>query len=229
MASITWSNTTPGSDMTASDVDDQIRTDLTEFASGITSAMWLGDGSAQSDGQFKGGTLRVASVTVNPGVNVRRATGAEGYLLFERPELVYDGVTNRGVQYGGLYHIGSSDTAMVAHVAMQEQGTAPTTLNARWVVARGTATISATSSSEMRSTITYGPTYSHGSDVRVFVSLLSSSEFLTSDDTIIVGAQKVKANTFESAVSWTARTTPVYTDDDAPVFTLAWLSEGTVT
>lgn len=228
MASITWSTTTPGTDSTASAVDDQIRADVSALSTGLQQFLYWTNGSAASDGEFLAGTLRLTNVA--SAKNPRLASNEEGWLALHRPGYVSDGVhASSGYQYGGLYHIGADHPALLGHAAMVERYPMPTTTTSRWVTATGSQSVSATSSALMSSVITYGVEYSHGSDVRVFLSIQPSPECgVNSADLFTYGVDNVSATTCGSFVSWSAHTTPNFIDSGSPTLTLHWMSEGTV-
>lgn len=231
MASITWSTTTPGADSTASAVDDQIRADVSAISTGLQQFVYWTNGSANSDGEFLAGTLRFANVAAAN--NPRLASNEEGWVILHRPGAVTDGGgTHKGFQFGGMYHVGETNPALLGHPAMVERYPLPTTKTSRWVVATGSQTISATSGALMTSVITYGPTYSHGSDVRVFLTLQPNAECGVyssgTGDTFCYGVEHVSSTTCLSKISWSAQTILSYPDSTNPQLTIHWLSEGTV-
>jgi hypothetical protein len=227
MASITWSNTTPGDDSLASAVDDQIRTDLSAISTGLQQSWYWLDGSAASDGEFKAGTLRFGGIAGNQ--SPRKASNEEGYLAVWTPAAIYNGVTNEtGFEHGGLYHIGKTNPGLVGHGAMIERYPLPTALNARWVVATGTVEVTASDTALMTKTITFGPTYSYKSDVRVFMTIQPSptcNAGYAANDIFTYGVDYISSTTCQSTISWTAN---ALGPSPGATITVQWLSEGTV-
>jgi hypothetical protein len=128
MASISWDETQPSSDTTASLVDNDIRSMLTAIGTGLgESVYWPGSaasqgGSASSSGELMPGSARLARA----GTSARTGGHPDGFLLLDSNKV-------------SLHHIGSSTTGMMGHSNMLDRGAgleAPFT--ARWVIQEGT-------------------------------------------------------------------------------------------
>jgi len=205
MASIVWSNTTPGTDMTASAVDNQIRSDRTAIAAGIGTALyWPSDSaisrgdSATSSGQMLPGTARSLYSAAATDLVGGAGNGALG--LFGTHDY--------------LKHVGSAATVFFGGALMEEHATHPTP-GARWVVARGSSVVSIDNTP---STISFGITY----DVAPYVwQTVEAGD--AGNDLHFHGVNTVSTTAFESRNSYVGG--GIYIDDNV---TMHWCSEGTV-
>ena len=219
MAVIAWSNSTPGTDMTASAVDDQFRSDWSSIETGLKQWIYWTDGSATSDGEWKQGTFRLPMMGAN---EVRGGPNIEGYLAWE------DGgqtaVGSERIYDGGIYHSTSGASYCVGHAFMQEQNSHPG-LTARWQVSQGTIGVSLSTSAATTGTITYGVTYDIAP--RVFLTIARDTMGLQANDYVFYGLDAVSTATAISSVSWKERA-GVYPVSTVSEVILAWRSEGTV-
>lgn len=160
MANIAWSNTTPGDDMTASSVDDQLRSDWTAIQTGLEEFMYWTDGSAASAGEWKLSTAKVRSQTTEH--TIPQGLGPQGAL----GAVVHFGPTtgvNVGGENYGVWHIGSSQTMLVGHAQVAEHVTEPSNApyTARWVMAEGKIplTVDRAGTLSIATKVDYGVTY----------------------------------------------------------------------
>ena len=223
MAQIAWSITTPGDDMTASAVDDQIRSDLTAIQTGLQQFMYWDDGSANSDGEFKADTLRIEAISdaTNPAT------------LYGLGWLKWNSLTTTsqsgGPRGGGLYlmtggqDIGSGYTTpvQVGGRFMSEMSTPPSSVSYRWERSSGTFTDLLLGGIVNESVITFGVEYSHQSAVNVYVNWIDGGGGIASLETFAFGVDQVSKQSAR-VVAWM----------DTSLLQLttgywAWMSEGT--
>jgi hypothetical protein len=127
MASIVWSNTSPGTDYTASAMDDKFRSIVTSIAVGLgESFFWDGSAASQgasvsSSGQMKLGTARSA---VSNSISTFVGGAPNGYVGIVADESY-------------VQHIGSAQTVFLGGGNMLEHVTDPAP-TARWVLDSGT-------------------------------------------------------------------------------------------
>lgn len=128
MTEIGWTEASPSDAQSASTVDDDIRSMLTNMSGGVGESMyWPGPtatqgSSAASSGELKPGSLRFARA----GVSARTGGHPNGFLLLD---------TNRV----SIHHIGSENTMFLGHAQMQGHGTAPSRVTdfAVWLMQEG--------------------------------------------------------------------------------------------
>lgn len=232
MAEIAWSTSTPGDDSLASAVDNQVRSDLTAIQTGLQAFLWWDDGSANSDGYFKAGTMRVANTARSAGTSSCLSDlYSDGWMRFDTRQAVQNdpAAATVGAQGGGLYlwNASSEDTRpiLVGHPMMSFMSTTPSTVSATWVRSTGTTTLTLYGNYLQTSVITFGVTYAQ--PPYVHVCWTDRINNWSSTDTVSFGVDQISTQTARFVAFNKSALGPLgYFDISSGV--LQWLSEGTV-
>lgn len=219
MAVISWSNTTPGDDMTASSVDDQLRSDFTAIRTGLEEFMYWTDGSSNSAGEWKLGTARLRSEdddTLPQGLGPQGSLGGR----------IHDGPATGDVggEHYGMWHIGSANTMLVGHAQLSEHIDDPSSapFATHWIVEEGKTevTLDRSGTPLVRSSITFSLEYTVVPNV---IATLYGGTSIAGQEDFTFGIDSIATSGFSSEVSLAS----VF-GTSTSIVTVCWSSLGTV-